>query len=81
MISHAIHNLREKQSFSYLVLQLLKSAPPAHHERIIGSYDGDHINALGLELIVLLYVRREMVDMTGGLFVDDDIMIHGACQH
>ena len=39
------------------------TCPSAHDEGVVRGDDGDDIDALGLELLVLLKVRREMVDV------------------
>jgi hypothetical protein len=48
-------------------LNLLKTTPTAHNEQVIGSNAGDDVNTLGLEFIVLLNIRREVIDMAGRL--------------
>ena len=53
--------------YTYLVLQPFNSSPSTHNERIVGSDHGDDIDALGLELVVLLEVGREVVDVASGL--------------
>lgn len=37
----------------YLVLYALNPSPSTHDERVIGGDNGDHVNTLGLELIIL----------------------------
>lgn len=49
----------------YLVLQAFNASPSAHDENIVCSNDCDDIDTLGLELLVLFNVRREMVHMAG----------------
>ena len=44
-----------------LVGGLLHTGPAAQDERVVAGDDSDNINALGLELLVLGYVRREVV--------------------
>jgi len=49
-----------------LVFEALDTRPAAQDERVVGGDDDDDIDSLGLELVVLLDVRRQMVHMTSG---------------
>lgn len=60
--------LIEERACCYLVLEPFEPPPAAHNERVVRSDDGDHVNALGLELVVLLQVGWEMVGVAGRLF-------------
>ena len=44
-----------------LILETEEARPAAEHERVVGGDDGDDVDALRLELVVLLQVRREVV--------------------
>jgi hypothetical protein len=50
-----------------LVLAALKARPAAHDEEIVRSNDCYHVNPLGLELVVLLEERGEMVGVASRL--------------
>jgi hypothetical protein len=44
-----------------LILELVNAGPSAHDKSIVGGENSDDIDTLGLDLIVLLDVAREMV--------------------
>jgi hypothetical protein len=47
------------------IFESLHTCPAAHHERIVRSDDGDDINTLRLQLIVLFHVARKMIGVAG----------------
>ena len=51
-----------------LILETLETCPPAHHERVVGREDGDGVDALCLELVVLFEVGREVVRVASRLY-------------
>jgi len=53
-----------KKSWINFVFDALNTSPSTHHEWIIRSQDGNHINAFGTELWMVSKVGRKMVDMT-----------------
>lgn len=55
------------RSGSHLVLEADGARPAAHDKRVVRSDDRDDVDALRLELVVLLEVRREVVHVAGGL--------------
>lgn len=48
---------------TYLVLHTLNTAPRAHNERVVRGDYGDYVDALRLELVVLVDEAREVADM------------------
>ena len=48
-------------------MDVLHTRPAAEHEGVVGGEDGDHVDALLLELVVLLRVGREVVGVARGL--------------
>jgi len=55
------------ESAPYLVLESFSAAPGTLDEDIVGGRDGDDIDPLGLECIVVFDERRDMVSMAGRL--------------
>lgn len=53
--------IRTRRSTTHLVLQPQEARPPALDERVVGSDDGDDVDALGFELVDLLQERRQVV--------------------
>ncbi len=51
----------------HLVLETEEARPAAEDKSVVGGDDGDDIDALRLELVVLLKERREMVRVARGL--------------
>jgi hypothetical protein len=47
-----------------LILAPFETRPAAHDEEVVRGDDGDHVHALGLELVVPLEERREVVRVT-----------------
>ena len=54
-------------SATHLVLEPGRARPAAHDERVVRGDDRDDVDALRLEGVVLLEVRREVVHVAGGL--------------
>lgn len=48
---------------TYLVLHTLNTTPCTHNERVVRSDDGDYVDTLRLELVVLVDEAREVADM------------------
>ena len=46
---------------THLVLEPEEAGPAGEHEGVVGGYDGYDVDALRLELVNLLEVRREVV--------------------
>jgi hypothetical protein len=53
-----------------LVLAALEAQPAAHNEEVVPTDSRDHIDTLGLELVVLCEEPWKMVGVAGGLDVD-----------
>jgi hypothetical protein len=53
----------------YLVTDVLHTGPAAEDKGVVGGDDGDGVDALGLDLVVLFEVGREMVGVARGLRV------------
>lgn len=51
---------------TYLILNPKRPSPSAHDKRIVCSNDSDDIDTLGLKLVVLCDVRRDMVRVAIG---------------
>lgn len=51
----------------HLVLDAMHSAPSGHDPSVVGSYKGNDIDALGFELVILLYERWHVLDVAGRL--------------
>ena len=59
----------------YLVFQSLNLSPSAHDKGIVGSDDGNFINILCLEFVILLQEAWQVVDVTRRLKGSRKIMI------
>lgn len=58
---------------AYLASNTERSSPSAHNEGVVGADDGNGVNTLCLELVVLLEVRGEMVGVAGRLLACDAV--------
>ena len=52
---------------THLILETEETRPAAEDEGVVRGENGDDVNTLRLELVVLLQIGREMVDVAGGL--------------
>lgn len=53
-----------------LIFEAFNTGPTAHDEWVISRNHGNHVDTLGLEFVVLLDVRWQVVDMASRL--EDD---------
>ncbi len=54
---------------THLILETEETRPPAEDERVVRGDNGDHVDTLCLELVVLLEERRQVVRVAGRLIM------------